>query len=90
MNKKMSKGKGQLQFSRNDTQVPDRDHAGESFTLAPDAISARLRANSSDIAEERGVFTYPNTKKGEGKILRPQYKDILKGEYEMQPVLLGL
>lgn len=38
----------------------------------------RHRADSSDIAEERGPL-YPMTRKGEGKILRPQYKDILKG-----------
>ncbi|MCJ1310817.1 GTPase-activating protein [Agyrium rufum] len=38
----------------------------------------RARANSSDIAEERGAPTYPIPKKSEGKILRPQYKDILR------------
>lgn len=38
----------------------------------------RFRANSSDIAEERGPL-YPATTKGDGKILRPQYKEILKG-----------
>ncbi|KAJ9213110.1 hypothetical protein DTO166G4_5268 [Paecilomyces variotii] len=40
--------------------------------------SSRQRANSSDIAEERGASLYPNAKKSEGKILRPQYKDILR------------
>lgn len=39
----------------------------------------RERANSSDIAEERGPPDYPAAKKSEGKILRPQYKDILRG-----------
>lgn len=43
--------------------------------------SGRHRADSSDIAEERGPL-YPATQKGEGKILRPQYKDILKGSSE--------
>ncbi|KAL3443818.1 rab-GTPase-TBC domain-containing protein [Aspergillus insuetus] len=39
----------------------------------------RQRANSSDIAEERDIPLYPTTtRKGEGKILRPQYKDILR------------
>ncbi|KAL8827193.1 MAG: hypothetical protein Q9170_007107 [Blastenia crenularia] len=38
----------------------------------------RPRANSSDIAEERGPPIYPSAKKNEGKILRPQYKDILR------------
>jgi TBC1 domain family member 2 len=36
-----------------------------------------LRA-SGDIAEERGIPTYPTAKKTEGKILRPQYKEILR------------
>ena len=40
----------------------------------------RARANSSDIAEERGGPSYPNPQKQKGKILRPQYKDILKGQ----------
>ncbi|MCJ1249276.1 GTPase-activating protein [Trapelia coarctata] len=38
----------------------------------------RPRANSSDIAEERGVPSYALPKKSEGKILRPQYKEILR------------
>lgn len=41
--------------------------------------SNRQRADSSDIAEERGLPMYPTARKGEGKILRPQYKDILRG-----------
>ena len=43
--------------------------------------SGRPRANSSDIALERGPPTYPAARKTEGKILRPQYKDILRGLY---------
>jgi hypothetical protein len=43
----------------------------------------RQRANSADIAEERGAPMYPTARKGEGKILRPQYKDILQGMYEL-------
>ncbi|KAI4151011.1 MAG: hypothetical protein LQ340_003746 [Diploschistes diacapsis] len=39
-------------------------------------LGHRKRANSSDIAEERGPV-YPSAKKQEGKILRPQYKEIL-------------
>lgn len=42
------------------------------------SIPNRVRANSSDIAEERGPPLYPIAKKSEGKILRPQYKDILR------------
>ena len=43
--------------------------------------SGRPRANSSDIALERGPPSYPSAKTSEGKILRPQYKDILRGEW---------
>ena len=43
----------------------------------------RPRANSSDIALERGPPSYPSAKTSEGKILRPQYKDILRGEISL-------
>ena len=39
----------------------------------------RRNSNSADIAVERPASSYPMPKKTEGKILRPQYKDILKG-----------
>jgi len=39
----------------------------------------RRFSNSADIAIERPTLGYPMPKKSEGKILRPQYKDILKG-----------
>ena len=55
---------------------------GANSILKPQPSNGRARANSSDIAEERGVPSYPSAKKSEGKILRPQYKDILRG---MQP-----
>ncbi|KAI1380629.1 RabGAP/TBC [Hypoxylon crocopeplum] len=38
----------------------------------------RRYSNSADIAIERPAPAYPVPKKSEGKILRPQYKDILK------------
>ncbi|KAL6906668.1 GTPase-activating protein [Trichoderma evansii] len=41
-------------------------------------IRARRYSNSADISAERPAPTYPMPKKSEGKILRPQYKDILK------------
>ncbi|KIW25185.1 uncharacterized protein PV07_08386 [Cladophialophora immunda] len=46
--------------------------------LAPSPFPRTVRSNSFDIAEERNPLSYPSTKKGEGKILRPQYKDILR------------
>ncbi|TWU71310.1 GTPase-activating protein [Metarhizium rileyi] len=39
---------------------------------------ARRHSGSADIAVERPSLTYPMPKKSEGKILRPQYKDILQ------------
>jgi len=50
-------------------------------SLLQPAVSGRGRSNSSDIAEERGPPSYPTAKKSEGKILRPQYKEILRGMY---------
>ncbi|PTB36809.1 hypothetical protein M441DRAFT_61534 [Trichoderma asperellum CBS 433.97] len=41
-------------------------------------IRARRYSNSADISAERPAPTYPMPKKSEGKILRPQYKDILR------------
>ncbi len=49
------------------------------FSLSAESLSGQGIANSSDIAEERGPPSYPTTKKSDGKILRPQYKDILRG-----------
>ena len=34
--------------------------------------------NDGDVASERAIPSYPSAKKSEGKILRPQYKDILR------------
>lgn len=36
------------------------------------------RVDTGDISEERGVPSYPQPKKTEGKTLRPQYKEILR------------
>jgi hypothetical protein len=60
-----------------------KNTSGNSATLGYGlAANNRQRANSSDIAEERGAPMYPTARKGEGKILRPQYKDILQGMYD--------
>jgi len=42
-------------------------------------FGSRRLSNSADIAIERPIPSYPIAKKSEGKILRPQYKEILKG-----------
>jgi hypothetical protein len=76
MRKKQTKNanKSQLQPSDSGNAVH-----GNTSTLGVNLANSRQRANSADIAEERGVSMYPTTRKSEGKILRPQYKDILKG-----------
>jgi hypothetical protein len=59
------------------------ENTADSSTLSPleDAFSglrARSYSNSADIAVERPALAYPMPKKSEGKILRPQYKEILR------------
>ncbi|KAK7951284.1 GTPase-activating protein gyp1 [Apiospora aurea] len=52
---------------------------GDSAPPMDDALGhSRRCSDSADIAIERPSTTYPMPKKSEGKILRPQYKDILK------------
>ena len=61
----------------------DRRHhvIPEAYLSSGTIVPGRSRANSTDIAEERGTPSYPIPRKSEGKILRPQYKDILRGSY---------
>ena len=56
-----------------------RGSNGISAILPSEQLSGRGIADSSDIAEVRESLNYPSAKKSEGKILRPQYKDILRG-----------
>jgi hypothetical protein len=42
-------------------------------------LGPRRLSNSADIAIERPAPSHPTAKKSEGKILRPQYKEILRG-----------
>lgn len=60
-----------------------RGDSNGSLSPAPNGVSegshTRQFSNSADIAIERPTLSYPMPKKSEGKILRPQYKDILKG-----------
>ena len=76
MRKKQSQSVGTSQPKPVD---PGGGLAGNASTLGVGLGNNRQRANSSDIAEERGVPMYPTAGTGEGKILRPQYKEILKG-----------
>jgi TBC1 domain family member 2 len=57
----------------------DMDRAANpASSLGVKHLAPHLRSNSFDIAEERNPLAYPSTKKGDGKILRPQYKEILR------------
>ncbi|KAL8849450.1 MAG: hypothetical protein Q9198_011142, partial [Flavoplaca austrocitrina] len=53
----------------------------ERTSSAPNLLSSAMpqhhRSNSFDIAEERNPLSYPSARKGDGKILRPQYKEVL-------------
>ncbi|KAI9642011.1 GTPase-activating protein [Ciborinia camelliae] len=49
-----------------------------SFGANAMGLGSRRMSNSADIAIERPAPTYPVAKKSEGKILRPQYKEILR------------
>ncbi|PWY69180.1 RabGAP/TBC [Aspergillus sclerotioniger CBS 115572] len=75
MRKKQSQSVGTSQPKPVD---PGGGFASNASTLGVGLGNNRQRANSSDIAEERGVPMYPTAGTGEGKILRPQYKEILK------------
>jgi hypothetical protein len=54
-----------------------KDAAGNSARNVSESLVWRS-LDSGDIAEERGIPTYPTAKKVEGKILRPQYQEILR------------
>ncbi|KAL5362808.1 RabGAP/TBC [Aspergillus floccosus] len=70
------------QTKKAETAPPKPINHGGGFGNNPSMLGVaapnRQRANSSDIAEERGPSMYPTARKGEGKILRPQYKEILR------------
>lgn len=57
---------------------PSLTQTSSAPALAPSSMSDPVISNTFDIAEERNPLSYPSAKKGDGKILRPQYKDILK------------
>ncbi|KAH4179296.1 hypothetical protein HBI56_068920 [Parastagonospora nodorum] len=59
-------------------QPSNANEAGGSSARTVSGSSAWRGIDSGDIAEERGIPTYPTAKKVEGKILRPQYQEILR------------
>jgi hypothetical protein len=59
-------------------QPPNAQDAAGNSARSTSGSSAWRGIDSGDIAEERGIPTYPTAKKVEGKILRPQYQEILR------------
>jgi len=55
----------------------DFEKSGSAPNLLYPSKLQHVRSNSFDIAEERNPLSYPSASKGDGKILRPQYKEIL-------------
>lgn len=74
-----------LEQGKTNTQQP---HAPHSLAATLDNFGARERrhSDSADIAAERPASGYPMPRKSEGKILRPQYKEILRGEYDVTKI----
>ena len=62
----------------NQISYPSLSHTNSAPSLAPSPFAHFARSNSFDIAEERSPLAYPSAKQGEGKLLRPQYKDLLR------------
>jgi len=58
-----------------DLAYPAVNHTTLATTLS--SSPPQMLSRSFDIAEERNPLSYPSAKKGDGKILRPQYKEIL-------------
>lgn len=74
-------------MKRKTKKAPDQKTHGSGSALAPFGLGIqgnaggfgqRRLSNSADIAIERPAPSYPVAKKTEGKILRPQYKEILR------------
>ncbi|EDN07110.1 hypothetical protein HCAG_03641 [Histoplasma mississippiense (nom. inval.)] len=75
--RKNAPARPQRQLGVTDERGGSKSRSNGSSALKCNLSPTRLRANSSDIAEERGILSYPTAKKTDGKILRPQYKEIL-------------
>ncbi|PHH61937.1 hypothetical protein CDD81_7742 [Ophiocordyceps australis] len=61
-------------MQRKSRRLAAQNKSGHAAPLSP----ARRLSNSADIAAERPPLSYPMPKKSQGKILRPQYKEILR------------
>ncbi len=70
--KRRTKKKAELSRAKTENGL---GHGGDDDLRAP---PRRRNSDSADIAIERPTASYPMPKKSEGKILRPQYKEILR------------
>ena len=74
MKRKAKKGPGQISTDPGGQLSP----FGAGLQGGFGGFGSRRLSNSADIAIERPTPNYPVAKKSEGKILRPQYKEILR------------
>ncbi|KAK3995144.1 GTPase-activating protein gyp1 [Cladorrhinum sp. PSN332] len=65
-------------MKRRTRRKEEQSRAVQDGGLSGERQRERRYSNSEDIAIERPAASYPMPKKSEGKILRPQYKDILR------------
>lgn len=74
-------------MKRKTKKAPEQSTANHGGILSPfghglqggfGGFGSRRLSNSADIAIERPTPSYPVAKKSEGKILRPQYKEVLR------------
>jgi hypothetical protein len=74
-------------MKRKSKKVPEQSTTNHGGILSPfghglqggfGGFGSRRLSNSADIAIERPTPSYPVAKKSEGKILRPQYKEVLR------------
>ncbi|KAL2258402.1 hypothetical protein VTK26DRAFT_8309 [Humicola hyalothermophila] len=72
--KRRTRRRAEQSRAQTDNGLGDYDGTGG----GPNSQPSRRNSDSADIAVERPTSIYPMPKKSEGKILRPQYKEILR------------
>jgi hypothetical protein len=78
INSMRRKEKRKLSRKAGDPGGTSRNPNGYPMLKASTTQGPAWSASTGDIAEERGIPNYPTAKKVDGKILRPQYKEILR------------
>jgi len=70
--------KSKRQFPEKNTDPGGIGSSARNGASGGTSLAKLWSLDTGDISEERGIPTYPTAKKTDGKILRPQYKDILR------------